>query len=95
MPRRDAYVQKMWVQCWTTGKRGYLHRREARRAAKRTGDGIGHYLCDDCGCYHVGHSTAEQRAAFRERSREMPESFYDKLRAGLEQARREEEDRDG
>ena len=93
MPRRDAYVQKMWIECQTTGKRGYLHRREARRAARRTGDGVGHYLCEDCGRWHAGHSTAEQRAAFRARPQEMPEGFYDKLRAGLEQARREEDER--
>jgi hypothetical protein len=93
MPRRDAWVEATWVTCRATGKRGYIHRREARRAAKRTGDGLNHYLCEDCGRWHAGHATAQQRAAYRERPREMPEGFYDRLRAGLEQAHREEDER--
>lgn len=95
MPRRDAYVDKMWIDCEATGKRGYLYRREARRAARRTGDGMNHYLCDRCGRWHTGHATAEQRAAYRERPRELPESFYEKLKQGLEQAHREEDERAG
>ncbi len=54
------------AQCMTTThgqrlhKRTYRSRAQARKIARRIGDGVQPYRCGECGSYHVGHSPRKQ-----------------------------------
>ena len=60
-------VAPIVVTCAQTGKSRFASRRLAKRSARREClRGVRPYRCRSCGGWHVGHETADGRAALRE-----------------------------
>lgn len=93
----DGPASIQWTTlCPSTGKRRFLSRKEARSAA-RFDPTLSVFRCAACLDFHTGHASMETKVYHRARPQAspgpMPVEFYAALRAGLEQARREEDDR--